>query len=92
MGDTATKASVLKGGEFIINDAYAADIFIPEDFNEEQRMVQQMVKDFIKEAGEKAGKFEHQVALMEKAGELGLLGAQRVWWHVDGQQYGQHHL
>ena len=75
MGNTANKASVLKGGEFIINDAYAADVFIPEEFNEEQHMVQQMVKDFIKEAGDKGGKLEYQVELMEKAGELGLLGA-----------------
>lgn len=75
MGDTASNASVLKGGEFIINDAYANDVFIPEEFNEEQLMVQQMVKDFIKESGDKGGKLEHQVALMEKAGELGLLGA-----------------
>ncbi len=75
MGDTASKASVLKGGEFIINDAYAADVFIPEEFNEEQQMVKQMVEDFIKETGAKAGKLEHQVAIMEKAGELGLLGA-----------------
>lgn len=75
MGDTASNASVLKGGEFIINDAYANDVFIPEEFNEEQLMVQQMVKDFIKESGDKGGKLEHQVALMEKAGELGLLSA-----------------
>ena len=75
MGDTITKAPVLKGGEFIINDAYAVDVFIPEDFNEEQRMVRQMVKDFIKETDEKASKLEHQVEVMEKAGELGLLAA-----------------
>ncbi len=75
MGDTATKASVLKGGEFIIRDAYAEDIFIPENFTEEHRMVEQMVKDFIKESGEKAAKIEYQVELMEKAGELGLLGS-----------------
>ncbi|MEO1257729.1 MAG: acyl-CoA dehydrogenase family protein [Bacteroidota bacterium] len=75
MGDTASKAPVLKGGEFIINDAFAADTFIPEDFSEEQRMVWQMVNDFIKESGDKGAKLEHQVELMHKAGELGLLGA-----------------
>lgn len=75
MGDTASKSTVLKGGEFIINDAYASDVFIPEDFNEEQRMVQQMVADFIKESGDKPGKLEYQVELMDKAGSLGLLGA-----------------
>jgi len=75
MGDAATKTSVLKGGEFIIKDALAEDTFIPENFTEEQHMVQQMVKDFIKDSGEKAGKLEYQVELMEKAGELGLLGS-----------------
>ncbi len=75
MGDTADKTSVLKGGEFIIKDALPEDIFIPESFNEEQLMVQQMVNDFVKEAGEKAGKLEYQVELMNKAGELGLLGS-----------------
>ena len=75
MGDTASKAPVLKGGEFIINDAFAADTFIPEDFTEEQRMLQQMVQDFIKESGDKGAKLEYQVELMDKAGELGLLAA-----------------
>lgn len=75
MGDTGTKVPVLKGGEFIVNDAYASDVFIPEDFNEEQLMVKGMIEDFIKESKGKAGKLEHQVALMDKAGELGLLGA-----------------
>lgn len=67
------KSNVLKGGEFIIKESRADDTFIPEEFNEEQKMVHQMVKDFRKEAGEKVAKLEHQVELMEQAGELGLL-------------------
>ena len=74
MEDTLVKAAVLKGGEFVIKESVAEDIFIPEDINEEQKMVRQMVRDFAKESGEKAHKLESQVELMEKAGELGLLG------------------
>lgn len=74
MQDTLVKTGVLKGGEFIVKESAAEDTFIPEDINEEQKMVRQMVRDFAKESGEKAHKLESQVELMEKAGELGLLG------------------
>ncbi len=74
MQDTLVKSNVLKGGAFIIKESDAADTFIPEDINEEQAMARQMVRDFATEAGEKAHKLEYQVELMEKAGELGLLG------------------
>jgi len=65
----------LRGGEFIIRDTSPKDIFIPEDFNEDQKMVRQMVKDFVHEMGDKAHALESQVELMEKSGELGILGA-----------------
>ena len=65
----------LRGGEFIIRDTAPADIFIPEDFNEDQKLVRQMCKDFVIEMGDKAHVLEEQVGLMEKCGELGLLGA-----------------
>ena len=65
----------LRGGEFIIRDTDPSIAFIPEDFNEDQKMVRQMCKDFVAEMGEKAHILEEQVSLMEKAGELGLLGA-----------------
>jgi alkylation response protein AidB-like acyl-CoA dehydrogenase len=68
-----TKA--LRGGEFIIRDMASADVFIPEEFNEDQRMVRQMCNDFVREMGDKAHDLDAQVGLMEKAGELGLLGA-----------------
>jgi alkylation response protein AidB-like acyl-CoA dehydrogenase len=74
MQDTLVKSNVLKGGEFIIKESDAADTFIPEDINEEQAMARQMVRDYAAEAGEKPHKLEYQVELMEKAGELGLLG------------------
>jgi alkylation response protein AidB-like acyl-CoA dehydrogenase len=74
MIDTPVKSNELKGGEFIIKESAAADTFIPEDINEEQSMARQMVRDFAKGAGDKPHKLEHQVELMEQAGELGLLG------------------
>ena len=39
--------SVLKGGEFLIKESNYKDIFIPEEFNEEQKMIAQMCQDFI---------------------------------------------
>ncbi len=65
----------LRGGEYIIRDTDPSKAFIPEDFNEDQKMVRQMCKDFVAEMGEKAHVLEEQAALMEKAGALGLLGA-----------------
>ncbi|MEZ4958792.1 MAG: acyl-CoA dehydrogenase family protein [Saprospiraceae bacterium] len=74
MEDTLVKATVLKGGEFIVKESSAEDTFIPEDINEEQKMMRQMVQAFGKEAIEKSQKVEYQVELMDQAGELGLLG------------------
>lgn len=81
MPDTIEKTATLKGGEFIIKDSTIDSIFIPEDANEEQQMIHQMAKDFVETeilpVGEKIEKQEEGVAiaLLEKMGELGLLGA-----------------
>lgn len=74
MEDMLVKSSVLKGGEFVIKESTAEGTFIPEDINEEQGMARQMVRDFAKESGDKPHQLEYQVGLMDKAGELGLLG------------------
>lgn len=72
---------VLKGGEFLIADADYSSTFIPEEFNEEQRMVRQMVDDFIEQEIrpnlDKIEKQEDNIAprLLEKMAELGLLGS-----------------
>ncbi len=77
--DTATK-EVLKGGEFLIKDSEAQDVFIREELNEEQRMIEEMCNDFIeKEIYPNLERIEKQeegltVSLLQKAGELGLLG------------------
>ncbi len=46
--ETATQTkSAIKGGEFLIRETKAQDIFIPEEFNEEQKMIMQQCKDFL---------------------------------------------
>ncbi len=73
MADTVSK-KVLMGGEFLIKDSQPEDIFIPEEWNEEQQMIRQTVIDFVEQMGNKGKKIENQVELMTQAGELGFLG------------------
>ncbi len=71
---------ILQGGEFLVKPTHFNDIFIPEEFNEEQRMIAQTVTDFIKaEVHPVIDRLdEHEegllLKLMKKIGELGLLG------------------
>lgn len=70
-----------KGGEWLIKDSNPADCFIPEDFNEEQKMVYDMCLQFLNADVlpiiDRIDKLEPGLmpSLMEKAGEQGLLGA-----------------
>ncbi len=81
MPDTIKESATLKGGEFIIKDSTVESTFIPEDANEEQMMIAEMTRDFMQnEIWPVLEKIEKQEAgvstgLMEKMGELGLLGA-----------------
>ncbi|MFN8698986.1 MAG: acyl-CoA dehydrogenase family protein, partial [Flavobacteriales bacterium] len=76
--DTQLKA--ITGGEFLIRDTAASDIFIPEEWNEEQLMMKQMCADFVNQ--EIAPHLDRMDAmepgfmesLLDKAAELGLLG------------------
>ena len=80
MTDTLVKNDVLKGGAFIIQDSTPESTFIPEEFGEEALMVQQMIQDFIKNDIEpnrvalEKQKEGVAVNMLEKMGELGLLG------------------
>jgi len=38
---------LLKSGEFLVKEVDSKDIFIPEEFNEEQRMIAQTCRDFL---------------------------------------------
>ncbi|MEL6863680.1 MAG: acyl-CoA dehydrogenase family protein, partial [Bacteroidota bacterium] len=79
--DKFLESDVQKGGEFLVKDIAAADVFIPEDFNEEQLMVRDMVVDFLHNDilvnMDQYEKREGNIAerLLAKAGELGLLGS-----------------
>ena len=74
------KRKTLKSGEFLVNDVEASDIFIPEEFDEEQKMIAQTCKDFLEtELYPNLDKIDSpDIALMKsilkKAGELGLMG------------------
>ena len=71
---------LVKGGEFMVQDLEATDIFIPEEFDEEQRMIADTCRDFLDTEVmpnlEKIDKQEEGFVrgLLDKAGELGLLG------------------
>ena len=70
------KSAILKGGEFLVKETNAQDVFTPEDMNEEQQMILEMCLEFVKnEAQTVAPKIENQVPLLNKAAELGLLSS-----------------
>ena len=76
--DTQNQTATIKGGEFLIKETSPQDVFIPAEFNEEQKMMAQTCKDFVREEvfpllerldNHEEGLMEN---LMKKAGELGL--------------------
>ena len=80
MTATENKASI-KGGEFLIKDVEAHQIFIPEEFTEEQQMIATTCRDFLRTEVhphlneiDAAKSPDLMSSLMTKAGELGLLG------------------
>jgi len=79
--DTRLEKEYLKGGEFLITDQTGAEIFTPEDFNDEQKMIGDTTREFVDtevrpnlEAMEKHN-WDIARDLVKKGGELGLLGA-----------------
>lgn len=73
-------AATIQGGEWIIKEVKSEDVFIPEEFNEEQLMVRDMCSQFLDTevlpVVERMDKLEPGLmpGLLEKAGEQGLLG------------------
>ena len=73
-------SNLLKGGQFIVKESSFEDVFIPEEFTEEQLMFRDSVRDFV--ANEIAPNLDRldkmeeglAVAKLNMAGELGLLG------------------
>jgi len=73
-------SKLLKSGEFLVSEIDSKDIFIPEEFNEEQRMIAQTCSDFLEaevypnlekvEEGDR----ELMKSMLKKSGDLGLMG------------------
>ncbi|NEW79505.1 MAG: acyl-CoA dehydrogenase [Gelidibacter sp.] len=70
----------IKGGEFLIKEIKSEDIFVSEEFNEEQKMMKDAVIEFIdREVWPHKERFEKKdyaftEEVMRKAGEMGFLG------------------
>jgi alkylation response protein AidB-like acyl-CoA dehydrogenase len=70
----------LKGGEFLVKDLKAEDMFIVEEFSEDQKMMADAASEFVeKEIVPNRERFEQKdyklvEELMKKAGEMGFLG------------------
>ncbi|MCK8141593.1 acyl-CoA dehydrogenase family protein [Flavobacterium sp. I-SCBP12n] len=68
-----------RGGQFLVKETKCEDIFTPEDFNEEQIMMRDSVKEFVdKELWPNKNRFEKKdyaftEESMKKAGDLGFL-------------------
>ena len=80
METEATKT--LKGGEFLIRETQASEVFIPEEWNEEQKMIAQACYDFVEQEItpildeiDSQKDPELMPKLLDKAGKLGLLGS-----------------
>lgn len=72
---------VVKGGSFLIEDIPFNEVFTPEDFTEEHRMIAKTTEEFIENEVVpqieylENHEFDRTVKLLKKAGELGLLAA-----------------
>ena len=81
---TATAAETkkaIKGGEWLVSETSYENVFIPEEFDEEQKMIAQTCRDFlVNEIWPRLDEIdsmknpELMPELISKAGELGLLG------------------
>ncbi len=80
MPTVAEQLKVLKGGEFLVADAAPETTFSPEDFNDEQMMVKQMMADFVQQNIipnlDDIEKQKDNIGprLLDQMAELGLLG------------------
>ena len=81
MNATVETKNAIKGGEFLIRETQANEIFIPEEWSEEQKMIAKTCLDFVKqEISPRLDEIDSMKdptllpSLMDKAGALGLLG------------------
>ena len=79
--ETQLEKEYVKGGEFLITDQTTAEVFTPEDFTDEQKMIGETTREFCdNEIQPQLAALENhawEIArdLVKKGGELGLLGA-----------------
>jgi alkylation response protein AidB-like acyl-CoA dehydrogenase len=72
--------ATLKSGEFLVKETNAKDVFIPEEYDEEQKMIEGTCYDFLEtEVFPNLERIDNQEeglmpGLLKKAAELGLLG------------------
>jgi alkylation response protein AidB-like acyl-CoA dehydrogenase len=81
MSAVAEQTQIIKGGAFLIEERTTNEIFTPEDFTEEHRMIAETTRQFIDNEVnprvEELEKHDWKLAreLVGKAAELGLIGA-----------------
>ncbi|MBL0024020.1 MAG: acyl-CoA dehydrogenase family protein [Saprospiraceae bacterium] len=92
MSSSIIEKKVLKGGEFLIKDSLHQEMFIPEEFNEEQLMVKETVRTFVEQdimpITDRIEKLEEGLipSRLDIFASLGLLGT-----HMP-EEYGGSHL
>jgi alkylation response protein AidB-like acyl-CoA dehydrogenase len=80
--ETTTPIVAARGGSFLVEDRSPEEVFTPEDFSDEQRMIGETAGDFVKsEVLPRVDRilaldYETTRSLLRKAGELGLLGVE----------------
>ena len=81
MAVTKSIQQYLKGGEFLLKQSTEEQVFIPEEFNDEQLMIRDTARDFVyNRVLANIEKIEHQEddiapKLLQEMGELGFLGS-----------------
>ena len=81
MAAVIEQKQIVQGGAFLIEERTPADVFTPEDFTEEHRMIAETTRQFIdKEVVphiDELEKHDWKLAreLVKKAADLGLIGA-----------------
>jgi alkylation response protein AidB-like acyl-CoA dehydrogenase len=72
---------LIKGGSFLIEDVSCEQVFTPEDYSDEQKMIAKTTEDYVLNEvvpvidNLENHEFDHSVRLLKEAGEIGLLGA-----------------
>jgi alkylation response protein AidB-like acyl-CoA dehydrogenase len=81
MAAVAEQKQIVKGGEFLIEERTPAEVFTPEDFTEEHRMIAETTRQFVDNEVsphiDELEKHDWKLAreLIKKAADLGLIGA-----------------